>query len=355
MDLVSLHGAQVANLDQTPPPQLGFGRVIGVSESLQRVVRQAQRLTRVDTAVLLQGETGVGKEVFARAIHDSGDRRRGPFVALNCGGLPRELLASELFGYSDGAFTGARRGGMAGKLEAAHGGTLFLDEIAEMPLDLQPYLLRVLEGGEVCPLGSGRARKVEFRLLAACNRDLRSEAAAGRFRSDLYYRVSVTSLHIPPLRERVDDIPALIEHFMREVLDRYGLGYKRLAPEVLETLLRYSYPGNVRELRNLVESLVVLNDGDSELLRMLPEGLTAGEPATVRSHPARPAGAVDWRAGLEQLECTAIDDALRRHGGNLTRAAHQLQIARSTLYLKLKKYGLESTLNELRFAAASLS
>jgi sigma-54 dependent transcriptional regulator, acetoin dehydrogenase operon transcriptional activator AcoR len=196
-----------------PENQKGFSRVVGKSARLTQVIDKARRLADVDASVLLQGETGVGKEVFARAIHEHGPHRRAPFVALNCGGLPRELVASELFGYVDGAFTGARRSGMLGKVEAAQGGTLFLDEIAELPLDLQPYLLRVLEGGEVYPLGSNTARTVRFRLIAACNRDLRQEVKAQRFRMDLFYRISVTSLDIPPLRERKEDLAALVAHF----------------------------------------------------------------------------------------------------------------------------------------------
>jgi transcriptional regulator with PAS, ATPase and Fis domain len=184
-----------------------FGQIVGTSGALRLAVQKARLLADVDTPVLLEGETGVGKEVFARAIHAGGRYRQGPFVAVNCGGLPRNLLGSELFGYVDGAFTGARRSGMVGKVEAAHGGTLFLDEIAEMPIDLQPYLLRVLEAGEVYPVGSNQPRTVRFRLVAASNRVLRTEMSAARFRMDLFYRVSVTSLRIPALRERKEDIP----------------------------------------------------------------------------------------------------------------------------------------------------
>src|SRR6267142_5116739 len=190
-----------------------LGPITGRSAALRQALEKAKHLADLDVPVLLQGETGVGKEMFARAIHEGRPRTTGPFVALNCGGLPRDTLASELFGYVDGAFTGAKRSGMIGKIEAARGGTLFLDEIGEMPLELQPYLLRVLEGGELYPLGASQPRNVQFKLIAATNRDLRAEVAAGRFRQDLFYRVSVTTLRIPALRERTEDIAELVEYF----------------------------------------------------------------------------------------------------------------------------------------------
>src|SRR5258705_1646736 len=226
-----------------------LGPIIGRSTALRQALERAKHLADVDVPVLLQGETGVGKEIFARAIHENRHRTKGPFIAVNCGGLPRDILASELFGYVDGAFTGARRSGMVGKIEAAAGGTLFLDEIGEMPLDLQPYFLRVLEGGEVYALGDNRPRQVEFRLVAATNKDLRAEVTAHRFRMDLFYRVAVTTLRIPALRERREDIPTLVEYFSGEVSQRHGVSAKRFDPEPLSALGRYAWPGNVRELR----------------------------------------------------------------------------------------------------------
>jgi transcriptional regulator with PAS, ATPase and Fis domain len=323
----------------------GFDNVIGRCERFGQVVQKARMITQVDASVLLQGETGVGKEIFARAIHDSGRHRNAPFIALNCGGLPRELLASELFGYVDGAFTGARRAGMVGKIEAAHGGTLFLDEIAEMPLELQPYLLRVLEGGEIYPLGSTQPRRVKFRLIAACNRDLRAEASAGRFRVDLFYRLSVTSLHIPALRERKQDLPELVEHFTRDVSRRHGVPVKRFAPEVMMAFARYSWPGNLRELRNAIEVMLLMAEGDVVDLSTLPDDLsaTADEPNS-KGPPELP-------SGLEEVERDVIGATLRLHQGNLARAAKDLRISRSTLYLKVKKYKLEPTLREVRFNA----
>src|SRR5215475_7832301 len=257
-----------------------LGPIIGRSAALRQALEKAKHLADLDVPVLLQGETGVGKEMFARAIHEGRQRTAGPFVALNCGGLPRDTLASELFGYVDGAFTGARRSGMIGRIEAARDGTLFLDEIGEMPLDLQPYLLRVLEGGELYPLGATQPRHVQFKLIAATNRDLRAEVTAGRFRQDLFYRVSVTTLRIPALRERKEDIPELVEHFNREVSRRYGVSVKRFAADVIDAFERYAWPGNVREMRNVVEGMVTLTSEDTVTAAALPEEIALSVTAT---------------------------------------------------------------------------
>jgi transcriptional regulator with PAS, ATPase and Fis domain len=237
---------------------------------------------------------------------------------------------------------------MVGKIEAAHGGTLFLDEIAEMPLDLQPYLLRVLENFEVCPIGSHHPRKVRFRLIAACNRDLQAEVEAGRFRMDLYYRVSVTMLRIPPLRERTADIPLLIDHFMREVTQRHGLPEPILAPEVLTAFERYHWPGNVRELRNVLEALILLSHERRIEASMLPAELQSSR----RDEVSRPTGTL--QLDIEQLEAEAIRRAIRLAHGNLTQAARTLRIARSTLYLKIKKYGLDPVRYEQRISTRAL-
>lgn len=326
----------------------GFSRVIGECARLTQVVATARRLASVDASVLLCGETGVGKEVFARAIHDHGPHKRGPFIALNCGALPRDLLASELFGYVDGAFTGTRRSGMIGKIEAAQGGTLFLDEIAELPLDLQPYLLRVLEGGEIYPLGCNKPRTVRFRLISACNRDLRSEVKAQRFRADLFYRVSVTSLVIPPLRERKEDLPTLVTHFANAVAQRHGRDSKRFEAEVFDVFRRYAWPGNLRELRNVVETMFLMSDSDTVALTALPTDLV------VPAQPQPPASnsALGSHGGLRDAERDTIETAIRTRAGNLTVAARDLGISRSTLYLKLTKYELEQTLGEVRSHAS---
>lgn len=319
----------------------GLAGIIGNDQGLRDVVDRARRLASVDATVLIEGETGVGKEIFAKAIHENSQHRHGPFIALNCGGLSRELLASELFGYVEGAFTGARRSGMIGRIEAARGGTLFLDEIAEMPVDLQPYLLRVLEGGEVYPLGSVKPRQVHFRLISACNQHLRSVVNEGRFRTDLFYRISVTSLQIPPLRERKRDLPALVAHFAERAARRHCIPKMPFAPDVLRAFGQYGWPGNVRELRNVVEAMALLATGERVELDDLPAELTS--PAVAADLPVRA-----HQGGLGGTERDAISAAIRTRQGNLTQVARDLHIARSTLYLKLKKHALDPLLNEAR-------
>jgi len=323
-----------------------LGPIIGRSTALRQALERAQHLADLDVPVLLQGETGVGKEIFARAIHENRQRTKGPFVAVNCGGLPRDILASELFGYVDGAFTGAKRSGMIGKIEAARGGTLFLDEIGEMPLELQPYLLRVLEGGELYPLGASQPRHVQFKLIAATNRDLRAEVAAGRFRQDLFYRVTVTTLRIPALRERKEDILDLVEHFSREVSHRHGVPVKRFEANVIDAFERYAWPGNVREMRNVVEGMVMLTGDDTVTAAQLPDEIALlGAGAGDTPHVAAESAAVP---DLDAVERNAISAAIARRQGNLTRIAKELRISKSTLYLKIDKYGLNTTLQQAR-------
>ncbi|WP_235971532.1 sigma-54-dependent Fis family transcriptional regulator [Azohydromonas caseinilytica] len=313
----------------------GFTTLVTGDEGLQAVIAKARQLSRSRAPVLLHGETGVGKEEFARGIHGAGS---GAYVALNCGGLSRELLASELFGYAEGAFTGARKGGMVGKIEAANGGTLFLDEIGEMPLDMQPNLLRVLEQGELYRLGENTPRKVRFRLIAATHRDLRQEIAAGRFRMDLYYRIAVTSLRIPPLRERRGDIALLARHFLQRFRAEQGLEPGSMSEEVLQALQAYPWPGNVRELRNIIEGAVLLSEGPLLTLDVLPrEFMEAVQPASALPVAGVAPGGV---CSIAEGEETLIRRAIEASGGNLTLAAKQLGIAKSTLYVKLQRYGL---------------
>ena len=318
--------------DAAPP---GFANIVTNDRGLQSAVRKAGQLARSKVPVLLLGETGVGKEEFAQGIHRASPFGDGPFVPLNCGGLSRELLASELFGYVDGAFTGARRGGLIGKIEAANGGTLFLDEIGEMPMDLQPHLLRVLEQGEIYRLGENAPRKADFRLVAATNRDLRQEVAAGRFRMDLYYRVAVTSVRIPALRDRPGDIPLLVRHFLAHFAERHGKPVPTVDEAVLRRLAAYAWAGNVRELRNVVESMLLVCDGDHLDVDMLPPELEDIAPT-----PNTPLTAITGGRRISEVEADLIRRTIADTGGNLTRAARQLAIAKSTLYQKLKDYGL---------------
>jgi len=331
-----------------------FDKIVGESAVIMQSVGRARQLAKSRVPVLLLGETGVGKDVFARCIHESGVSKDAPFVALNCGGFSRELLTSELFGYADGAFTGARRGGMIGKVEAADGGTLFLDEFGEMPFDLQSHFLRVLEEGEVYRLGEHKPRKVKFRLIAATNRDLRQEVQEGRFRMDLFYRVAVTSIHIPSLRERASDVPQLADFFIKRLSKQHGLEPKRLSPSVLDLLSRYRWPGNIRELRNVVESMVVTSHDRVLTEADLPPEIWAGNSHLAVPAPAMvaamPEAAPDGRdlTNLESVEREAILRAIKGCRGNMTAVARELGIAKSTVYVKLKRFGLESLVEDLR-------
>lgn len=325
-----------------------FAGAVGRSAELRQTVEKAVQLAKSRVSVLLLGETGVGKDVFARGIHASSRMRDGPFIALNCGGLNRDLLASELFGHVDGAFTGARRGGMAGKIEAAEGGTLFLDELGEMPLDLQPQFLRVLEDGQIYRLGDTRPRQIRFRLITATNRDLRKEVAEGRFRMDLFYRVAVTSICIPALRERRGDAGELAQLFIRQLCELHEIPEKTLDFAALVKLEDYAWPGNVRELRNVIESLVLTVPGSVIGLDDLPPEMRSGaSSASVHALPVDPIP----RAKLsdrERVEFDQICRALQDTGGNATLAAKHLGMAKSTLYLKLKKYSLDDSLDSWR-------
>lgn len=324
-----------------------FERVVGESAALLQTVGRAQQLAKSRVPVLLLGETGVGKDVFARCIHESGATRDAPFVALNCGGFSRELLTSELFGYSEGSFTGARRGGMMGKIEAADGGTLFLDEIGEMPIDLQPHFLRVLEEGEVYRLGENKPRKVNFRLIAATNRDLRKEIQAGRFRMDLFYRVAVTSINIPSLRERAGDIPLLGEHYLQRLALQHGLEPRTLSPGAIEQLRQYAWPGNIREFRNVMENMLLTSRDRVLTEDDLPLDIRSAPAGAAPDAPELPDDARNLTC-LENAERDAILRAIKGCRGNMTAVARELGIAKSTVYVKLKRFGLESLVDDLR-------
>jgi two-component system NtrC family response regulator len=305
--------------------------IIGESGAMQEVLSLVRRVAPSDATVLIRGESGTGKELIARAIHHASPRAKEPLVAVNCAALPETLLESELFGHEKGAFTGAlatRRG----RFEAAQGGTVFLDEIGDLPVHLQVKLLRVIQEREIERLGGTHPIRVDVRLLAATHRNLEALVRDGRFREDLYYRVNVVTITIPPLRERRDDVPLLLDHFLEKFARANGKAIRGLTPEARHALLRYDYPGNVRELENLVERAVVLTRDDVIGTADLP--LAVGTDARALPEDATMPTAV------EALERAMITDALGRANGVQTRAAELLGVSERVLRYKLRKYGL---------------
>ncbi|MDN3520332.1 sigma-54-dependent transcriptional regulator [Halomonas ramblicola] len=304
-------------------------RLVGRTPALQRLASMAQRISQVEADVLLFGETGAGKDLVARAIHERSARAGHPFVAINCGAVPESTIESELFGHEKGAFTGAveRR---IGKFEHADGGTVFLDEIESMPLSLQVKLLRVLQERSVERLGSNLAVPLDIRVIAATKQDLKAAAEAGRFREDLYYRLNVVTLPIPPLRERREDIPLLFQHFAVVAANRSGLEAPSLDAAGISALLAHDWPGNVRELRNLAERYVLLGAAFDYRLEALLEGAESE------------AGDLPLPQQVELFEKSLIDQALARHRGRVSEVSERLGLPRKTLYDKLRKYGLRA-------------
>jgi len=320
---------------EADPQRNCFAQILGQSAVMLAAVNRGRQLARRRVPVLIEGETGVGKELFARAIHGE-ERGGGAFVAYNCGAASKELIGSELFGHVHGAFTGATAEGRPGRFELAHGGTLCLDEIGELPLELQPVLLRALEEGVVYRLGDTQPRHVDVRLLAMTNRNLHDEVKSGRFRGDLYYRISVTRIRIPPLRERDIDIDLLVEHFNRRLALLHAVPLRRLSPEIMAVLRAYSWPGNVREMRNIIENLLLTSREEEIGLDELPAELLT-ETSTVST--AEPV--LLQSTSLEETERAAIARAVYGAHGNLAQAARSLGVSRSTLYRKLEIYQLE--------------
>ena len=323
-----------------------FEDILGQGESLQRAVQQGQLASANESNVLLTGESGTGKEMFAHAIHNQSERRKGPFVAVNCGAIPRELIASELFGYQDGAFTGAARGGRPGKFELASGGTLFLDEIGDMPLEQQIALLRVLQDRTITRLGGDRSFVVDVRIICATNKDLREEIRKGTFRQDLYYRLNVSTIKLPPLREHAEDIPGLLEAFIHKFGARKGTSDLRIDPAVIDALHGYAWPGNIREFQNVVERMVHSVQGSALSLEDIPEELLRSPEAPLQIHSQVPPRItstqipVNLRELLAKEERERIQLSLRTWKGNISKAAQELGMARNTLYRKLQKFGI---------------
>jgi DNA-binding NtrC family response regulator len=304
---------------------------VGQSAAFNDVLKVARSVAPTESTVLLQGESGVGKEVFARLLHQLSNRSDGPFVTINCGALPEQLLESELFGHVKGSFTGAIRD-KDGMFKVAQGGTFFLDEVGDTSLSIQVKLLRVLQEREIIPVGATTPEKVNVRIIAATNKDLEKEVARGTFRQDLFYRLNVIPLRIPPLRERRDDIPLLIDHFLAK--RGFDKGRDRITKKAMEAILAYHWPGNVRELENALERLMILHESGKIEFDNLPEKIQLGEPKTLvtEAPPATPT--------MELIEKAYIKYVLEHTEGNKARAAEILGIDTSTLYRKIDRYGL---------------
>lgn len=311
-----------------------FQTILGESAPLQEAIATARRIASTAIPVLITGESGVGKEMIARAIHKASPRSRGPFVAVNCGAIPSDLIQSELFGHEEGAFTGARRGGASGKFEQASGGTLFLDEIAEMPLSMQVNLLRVIEEAHVTRVGGSRPVPVDVRLIAATNQDVDSRMASGAFRRDLYYRIHGVRIDVPPLRRRGEDVVLLARRFIEEMAPKLGRHVRGVEENFWDALKPYDWPGNVRELRHAIESAIALMQTETLGLDDLPAAIRRNR----RTAASAPTTTESRELNLEVLEKAAIQDAWRSLNGNVTQMARALGIGRNTLYAKMKKY-----------------
>jgi two-component system response regulator AtoC len=314
-----------------------FSNIVAKSKAMQSLFDMIRKVADYKTTVLITGESGTGKELIARAIHFNGSRHNGPIVSINCGGIPETLLESELFGYKKGAFTDAKRD-KPGRFAEAHRGTLFLDEIGELPLSLQVKLLRVLQDEEITPLGSTGIKKVDVRIIAATAKDLGEEIKNGHFREDLYYRINVVNIYLPPLRERLEDIPLLTDHFVNHFNSKLKKNIKWVSPEAMEQFMTYPWPGNVRELENVIERAILLAPGNTLEVSDLPPTLKADQ------HPPSgltPDGILSIKVASRILEKELIERALTKTGGNRTKAAKMLEISRPILISKIKDYKLD--------------
>ncbi|HTS12220.1 MAG TPA: sigma-54 dependent transcriptional regulator [Candidatus Limnocylindrales bacterium] len=322
--------------------RLGRHQIVWVSAAMRELMAQVDQVAQTETRVCIRGETGTGKELIARALHEKGNRREGPFISLNCAAIPAELLESELFGHEKGSFTGAA-GRHVGKFEQAHRGTLFLDEIGDMPLTMQAKLLRVLEEGEIERLGGDKPIAVDVRIIVATHRNLEEQVRAGTFREDLYHRIFVFPIVLPPLRERRDDIPALVEHFARQIAEQNGWKAKTFSSEAMSELEHYPWPGNVRELRNVIERVLLLNPGDqveaSAVLRALPQSAQLVSPGSNGSSAAFYSGALAKR--VEDFERETLLNELKQNHYHMTKTAKALGLERSHLYKKCQQLGID--------------
>ncbi len=316
-------------------PKKTFEHILGTSDALHLTKSLSRKAAKTKTTVLITGESGTGKEVFAQAIHNLSPRNEEAFIAINCAAIPEQLLEAELFGYVEGAFTGAKKGGSAGKFEMANKGTIFLDEIGDMPLSMQTKILRVLEEKEIVKVGGTKSIPLDVRIIAATNQKLIKRVEEGYFREDLYYRLNVINIEIPPLRKRKEDIPTLIAHYLDHFSKEYHVKPKNMDNAVMEALRTYDWPGNIRQLINTAEQLITLVEGDVIKYKHLPSVIREKQqhiPADVRQ---------PLKTGRMEQEIVTIQEALERVQGNKTKAAKQLGIHRTTLYKKLNQYNLD--------------
>lgn len=334
LDLQSKINKYKGEIERIEGTKYSFDSIITRNPKMEYLKKVGKRAAETNSTVLITGESGTGKELFAHAIHRASYRRAEPFIAINCAAIPRDLLESELFGYDRGAFTGARREGKPGKFEQALGGTIFLDEIGDMPLEMQAKILRVLESKEFERIGSNKKIAFDARVIAATNENLEEAVTKGKFREDLYYRLNVVSIDIPPLRERKEDIEPLANHILKYLLQEMKLGEKEITKETMKILKKYNWPGNVRELRNVLERAVNLSTGKLILPEHLPERLLNGSIHIAGSVEDIPL----LRDVVAEAEIEAIRKALILSNGNKSLAAERLGIHRTALYKKIDKY-----------------
>jgi transcriptional regulator with PAS, ATPase and Fis domain len=323
-----------------PAPQSPFKDIVGQSPAMKKIFLMIEKVAGSDTTIMLNGETGTGKGMIARAIHECSPRRGKPLVQINCGATPEGLLESEFFGYRRGAFTGAVSD-KPGKFELANGGTIFLDEIGDMSADLQVKVLRVLEEGEFERVGGRETIKVDARIIAATHRDLEEEVQKGQFREDLFYRLYVIPIMLPALRERKSDIPFLVYHFLEEFARKNQKKVMDVAPDAMQLLMNFPWHGNVRELKNLIERIVVLKDGDTLTAEDLPEKVRTNAPSPGRRGEASGEEGISFQTAVSEFEKALILTALEKTNWVKNRAADLLQIKRTTLVEKIKRYQLD--------------
>lgn len=311
-----------------------FDKMVGMDKNFINTVEYAKKISDNRSTVLITGESGTGKEIFAQAIHNYSSRRDMHFIAVNCGAMPSNLIESELFGYEEGAFTGAKKGGNIGKFEAADGGSIFLDEIGEMPLEMQVRLLRVIEEGVISRIGSSKQIPINFRIIAATNKDLEEEVKKGKFRKDLFYRLNVFPIYLPSLRERKDDIPILIDYYMNKICKKQNKSKRKIDKSLMQKFVDYEWPGNIRELQNTIERMINTEDIPKEILKQHKLDIIANASNSedfIKSEDMK----------LETVEKNHIIKVLKSFCGNVSLAADAMGIGRNTLYRKIKKYNID--------------